>query len=201
MLGKLGNITNTSTYPRATKVLEKYRNYVVQQAKSNLSKGGDNGAHKASGTLYKSIRGYINKKFNRSLQGRFTGGSSMPSLTFEMKGYGAYLDKGVKGAKSNYIENRTSPYKFRGNKKMVNTKSISKWVKAKGLSENLTFAIARSVYNKGIKRTLFFTKPFEKRLNITLFKYHKAIADDIANNFANQIAKQLKQRKKLNKKK
>ena len=66
----------TSTYPRATKVLESYKKYVVSQAKSNLTRQG------AKGALHNSIKGYISKKFNRSVSGKFLGGSSMPSLNF-----------------------------------------------------------------------------------------------------------------------
>lgn len=201
------DLKNTSTYPRARRVLEAYKKYVVSQSKANLTRGrmvnGKKQSYKASSKLYGSIKGYVNAKMNRSVKGRFTGGSQMPSLTFEMADYGKFVDEGVKGSKSNYIENINSPNKFRGNKKSVPVGPIKAWCKRKGISEKLAFIIARSIYEKGIKASHFFTKPLEKRNRTMWTAYHKAIADDIANNFANKIAAQIKkaeQNKLLNKK-
>jgi len=185
----------TSQYTRAYRVLDKFKRYVVQQSKSNLTKGN----HNASSDLYGSIKGYINKRQKRSLAGKFTGGSSLPQLSFEMNAYGEFLDKGVKGSKSNYIKNRTSPYKFgkNGDKKSVPVEPIRKWVQSKGLDAGSEYAIAKSIYQKGIEKTAFFSKPFDKRFNTTMNLYHKAVANDIANNIANQIAKKLRNKNKL----
>lgn len=197
------DIKNTSTYPRARRVLEKYKNYVIQQSRSNLTKGrmvnGARKSYKASSSLYKSLKGYVNSKMNRSLKGRFTGGSQMPSLTFEMNDYGKFVDEGVKGSKSNYIENSKSPYQFSGRKKSVPVKPIEEWCRKKGISEKLAFIIAKSIYEKGIKASHFFTKPLEKREKGVMRQYHKAIADDISNNFANQIARKIRQAQKIKK--
>lgn len=179
----------TSTYLRATAVLNSFRKYVVQQAKSNLTKGD----HKPSGALYGSIKGYVSKKFNRNLKGQFTGGTTMPSLEFQMNDYGKFLDEGVKGSKSNYIKNRNTPYKFgrNGDKKSVPVEPIRKWVQQRGLKAGSEYAIAKSIYQKGIERTGFFTKPFEKRFKATKKLYHQAIANDIASNFANQLQRSM----------
>ncbi len=187
----------TSTYPRARRVMDRYKSYVVQQSKSNLTKGGRHGSHKATGNLYGSIKGYIDSKMNRDVSGKFTGGSQAPSLTFEMAYYGKFLDEGVRGASSSYIKNRLSENKFKGNKKSVPVGDIKKWCRAKGISENLAFVIARSIYQKGIEASHFFTKPLEKRMRGAMMEYHSAIADDIANNFANQIEKKLKRSKNI----
>lgn len=194
------NLKNTSTYPKARRVLEKYKKYVVSQAKRNLSKGrmvrGKKQSYKGSGKLHGSIKGYVTAKMNRSIKGRFTGGSQMPSLTFEMANYGKFIDEGVRGSKSNYIENRNSPNKFRNNKGSVPVGRIKTWCKKKGISEKLAFIIARSIYEKGIKASHFFTKPLQKRNKSMWMEYHKAVADDIALNFANKIEKQLKKAQK-----
>ena len=53
------------------------------------------------------------------------------------------------------------------------SEGIKKWVKARRFQfkdkkgkflsyESTAYIIARSIYNKGIKASLFFTKPFEK---------------------------------------
>ena len=194
------DLKNTSTYPKARRVLEKYKKYVVSQSKRNLSKGrmvrGKKSSYKSSGKLHGSIKGYVTAKMNRSIKGRFTGGSQMPSLTFEMANYGKFIDEGVRGSKSNYLENRNSPNKFRNNKKSVPVGAIKKWCKKKGISDRLAFIIARSIYEKGIKASHFFTKPLQKRNKSMWTEYHKAIADDIAVNFANKIEKQLRKAQK-----
>lgn len=181
----------TSTYPRATAVLNNYRKYVVQQSKSNLTKAG----HKASGKLYGSIRGYISKKFNRSATGLFTGGSTMPSLTFEMASYGEFVDEGVHGSESSYVENSRSTAKFKGGKKSVPVGPIRKWCQSKGIDPKIAFIIARSIYKKGIKRSMFFSKPFEKRYPALVNTYAAAVASDIQTNLANRLARTIKKTK------
>lgn len=187
----------TSIYPKATRVLTEYRNYVVQQARTRLTKGGKHGSHKASGSLYRSVKGYISKRFNRNVSGRFTGGSKMPSLTFEYNMYGEFLDKGVKGTKSNYIGNRNTPYSFKKGKKSVPVGPIRKWVQQKGLKPGIEYAIAKSIHQKGIENTKWFSKGFDKRYDSTIRQYHSAIADDIQINITNQITKSLKKSKNI----
>lgn len=180
-------LKSTSTYPRAKLVLQTWKTYVVNQAKSNLTRS----KKKASGALHKSIKGFVSSKMNRDLKGKFTGGSTMPSISFEMLQYGKFIDEGVRGSKSNYVENRTSPNKFRNGKKSVPVKAISAWLGRKGKDKKLAFIIARSIYEKGIKKTGFFEKALNKRYNVTMHKYHRAIATDIANNMANKITRKL----------
>ena len=183
----------TSNYPKAHSVLLKFSKYVVRSAKANLGKEG----HKASGKLRRSIKGTVKKTANRDLKGKFTGGSSMPSLDFEMKEYGKYIDLGVRGKSSNYTTNALSPFKFGryGDKKAVPVAPIKAWCRQKGLPVKAAYAIAKSVYQKGIKRSMFFSKPFEKRYKPTMRLYHAAIADDMATNIANQLEKKLRQNK------
>lgn len=182
----------TTNYPRATRVLEDFKRYVVSQSKRNLTMGG----HKASGKLHSSIKGYVEKKMNRGMSGRFTGGSTMPSLTFSMLEYGKYIDHGVRGSKSSRINTRRSPYKFSGRFKAVPLKPITNWCKKKGIDTSLAYPIAKSVYEKGISSSMFFLKPYNKRLKVTLKKYHSAVADDIARNMANQLERKIKQKLK-----
>jgi hypothetical protein len=176
-------------FRRTDRVLNQWRKYLVQQSKSRLSKSGSN----ATGELYGSVRGYIDKKFNRDVKGRFTGGRQLPSMHIEFNSYGQFIDKGVQGTKSNYIENRNSPYRFgrNGDKKAVPTKAISKWVAKKGLPKSLTYVIARSIYQKGIKATQWFSRSLELSKKRYLSRYHIAVADDIAENVADSIKKRL----------
>ena len=130
--------------------LNKFRDYVVSQAKSNLTRQHKN----VSKSLYNSIKGNV-----KAMPNSF-------SMDFSMEEYGFYQDKGVSGVKKKY----NTDYKYTN--KMPPAKAFDKWVVKKGLAprekgkfanrKSLSFAIARSVYINGIKPSLFFTKPFEK---------------------------------------
>jgi hypothetical protein len=91
------------------------------------------------------------------------------SIEFMMEDYGIYQDAGVNGLK----KNRGSKYSYRKgvpNAQML--KSLDVWLRRKGLSPRdksgkfvkrtgMKFALARSIFNNGLKKSLFFTKPFE----------------------------------------
>lgn len=134
------------------KYLNGFAKYVIQQSKSNLTKGKKN----SSKELYNSLSTEINVSANSF------------SLSFEMEDYGKFQDKGVSGTQKKY----NTPYKYTN--KMPPPSAFSKWVITKGLKgtrdkqgrfvsrKSLQFAIAKSVFKNGIKPSLFFTKPFEK---------------------------------------
>ena len=143
--------------------IDKFRKYVVQQSRSNLTKQKKN----ASKGLYNSIKG-VSKVNPNSI-----------SLYFEMEEHGIYQDKGVKGTKSTHPESQSSPYSYkskggkRGLKGMPPTKALDKWVVRRGIAgrdkqgrflsrKTLKFLIAKGIFEKGIKASMFFTKPFEK---------------------------------------
>jgi hypothetical protein len=152
-------------------VLKRFRDYVIQQSRSNLSKGDKN----VSKELYNSLKGEILSENNYSLVG------------FSMAEYGQFQDQGVKG-KSSSMRAPNSPFKFGSGtgKKGGLTKSIDKWVRARGFQfrdkksgkflsyEQTGFLISRSIFHKGIKPSMFFTKPFEagykKYIDTDLFK-------------------------------
>ena len=133
------------------KALEKYAKYVIQQSRSNLTKGRTN----ASKQLYNSLSYKIDKN----------------KVTFESEKYGEFIDKGVRGANHDYAESQSSPFRFRS--KQPPSSVFDKWVKQRGIkgrdkktgrfitNKSLSFLIARSIKNKGIRATMFFTKPFE----------------------------------------
>lgn len=165
------------------KELDKFRKYVIQQAKTNLTKSKKNTSKK----LYNSING-VSKVNPNSI-----------SLYFEMLDYGVYQDKGVKGLKSNYIENKKTPYSFKkgvASRQML--KNLDKWIIRKGIAprgkdgkfinrQGLKFAIAKSIFNKGIKASLFFTKPFEKAYKNLPNELISAYGLDIEKNFIDKI--------------
>jgi ribosomal protein S17E len=131
-------------------VLDEFKAYVIQQAKSNLTRMKKN----SSKTLYNSIDGFV-KKYKNSI-----------SIYFEMEDYGFYQDQGVSGTKKKY----DTPYSYKS--KMPPPSKLDKWIVRKGIAprkqggqfvsrKSLQFLIARSIYTNGIKPSLFFTKPFE----------------------------------------
>lgn len=152
-------------------VIKKFRDYVIQQARSNLTKGGKN----------------VTKKLYDSLKGEIVTENKFSIVGFSMDDYGAFQDKGVKG-KSSSAKAPNSPFKFGSGTgpKGGLTKGIEKWVRTKGFQfrdktsgkfmsyQATAFLITRSIFHKGIKPSLFFTKPFEagykKYIDVDLVK-------------------------------
>lgn len=152
-------------------VLKRFRDYVVQQSRSNLTKGDKN----VSKDLYNSISGEVVTDETFSIVG------------FSMLDYGKFQDQGVRG-KSSSTKAPNSPFKFGSGsgQKGGLTKGIQKWVQAKRFQfrdaksgkfmsyEQTAFLISRSIFHKGIKASLFFTKPFEagykKYIDVDLIK-------------------------------
>lgn len=133
--------------------LEAFKKFVIQQSRSRLSKSNKN----VSKELYNSLKGNI-KVMPNSI-----------AVEFEMEDYGVFQDKGVSGTEKKY----NTPYSYKS--KMPPVKPLADWAKAKGLKlrdskgrfqkggyMTLGFLIARSIQRKGIKPSLFFTKPFEQ---------------------------------------
>ena len=151
------------------KVLDDYGKYVVQQAKSNLTKDVNKyGGNKGGGPLYNSIEYKPTYEPNYFL------------LDFLMEDYGPFVDKGVRGKTSTYPETAAALSQFRygsGTGPVGGlTRGVNKWIKQKKFQwrdkktgrflsyESMSFLIARSIYNKGLKANMFFTKPFERGL-------------------------------------
>jgi hypothetical protein len=140
------------------KVLTKFSKYVVSQSRANLTRKDKN----VKGNLYKSIKGET-----------FTGKNSI-GLYFEMEDYGEFQDKGVKGVSSS-AKAPNSPYRFGSGtgRKGGLTEGINQWVKDRRFQfkdnetgrfmsyEQTAFIITRSIYQKGIEASRFFSKPFE----------------------------------------
>lgn len=132
------------------KELKKFADTVIRNAKRNLKRKNK----KASGDLLHSLD-YELEVYKNSF-----------SLQFFMMDYGTFIDEGVSGKKKKY----NTPYSFTN--KMPPSKPIKNWIKKRGLKgrdkrgrfitdDSLSFLIRRSILNKGIKPTQFFTKPFQ----------------------------------------
>ncbi len=152
--------------------LNKFAKYVIQQSRSNLSKGKKN----VSKELYNSLGYEISQS-----------GSTM-SLGFDMADYGKFQDRGVSGTEKKY----NTPYKYTN--KMPPAKAFDKWTVRKGIAprgkggkfkkrEGLNYAIAKSIYKKGIRPSMFFTKPFAAAF--------KRLPDELVEAYAIGIEKQI----------
>jgi len=140
--------------------LNKFAKYVIQQSRSNLSKSDKNDTK----ALYNSL-GYNIELTKKGAE-----------LGFSMEQYGEFQDKGVRGkTSSNKAPN--SPFKFGSGtgKKGGLTEAMQSYVKRRKIQfrdrktgkflsyKSTAFLISRSIYQKGIKPSLFFTKPFVDR--------------------------------------
>tara|TARA_R100000734_G_C3314466_1_gene106072 strand:+ start:197 stop:682 length:486 start_codon:yes stop_codon:yes gene_type:complete len=133
-------------------VLNNFAKYVIQQSRSNLTKGNKN----------------VTKKLYNSLDYNLLFDNSGFILQFVMEEYGAYQDLGVSGTKKKY----DTPFKYTN--KRPPSSAFDKWNVRKGIAprgqggkfakrKGLNYVIAKSIFEQGIKPSLFFTKPFEKR--------------------------------------
>jgi hypothetical protein len=158
-------------------ILDEFKANLIREAKRNLS------AQNTSGRLKDSLKGYV-KESKNSIQ-----------ISFEMEDYGFYQDQGVKGVKSG---KSLGGYRYtrRGGqgslKGMPPPRAFDKWTVRKGIAprdkegrfikrKSLNFLIARSIFNKGIKPTLFFTRPFEK--------YFKRLPDEMIEKYGLDMEK------------
>ena len=153
--------------------LNKFAKEVIRQSRSNLTRKGKRVGNKLYNSLDYALA--VSQK-----------GTSF-SLEFEMADYGDFVDRGVSGKKKKY----DTPFSFKS--KWPPRKEILKWVNAKRLrlrdpetgrfkkggQESLAFLIQRSIFNKGIKPSLFFTKPFENAFKALPPDLEKAFALDV----------------------
>lgn len=147
----------SADYRKTQEALNKFAKYVIQQSRSNLSKKKKN----VSKDLYNSLD-YNLKVHPNSF-----------SLEFFMSDYAAFVDKGVKGKKSSYSQSSNSPFSFKNKRPPM--QPLADWAKKrnirlrdekgrykKGNYRTIGFILQKSIYEKGIKASMFFTKPFEK---------------------------------------
>ena len=167
-----------------TEALERYLNsfgkYVVQQSRTNLTKGKKN----------------VSKDLYNSISFKVTTTADGFSVQFFMDSYGTFVDKGVSGTdvrrsfKDYKGRTISSPYKYTS--KQPPSSVLDKWIVKKGIAprdekgrfisrKSISFLIARSIKRKGIQGISFFQKP----LMLGLKQFGKdmlgAVKDDIIN--------------------
>ena len=151
--------------------LQEFEQRVVQASKDNLKKQKKD----STGKLSNSIKGEV-KVMPNSIR-----------MFFQMEEYGFYQDRGVNGIRTVRSDREFSFKKGVPSREML--KSLDVWIRRKGIKafiprnkkgqftsrKSLKFMLARSIFNKGIKASMFFTKPFnsafEKLPNELIEKY------------------------------
>jgi hypothetical protein len=138
---------NQQTY----KYLNDFAKYVIQQSRSNLTKGGKN----------------VDKKLYNSLDKEIQVGANSFRIAFLMENYGNFQDKGVSGTQKKY----NTPFSYKTKRPPI--KPITDWVTKKRFQfrnretgkfmsyKSTAYLIAGGILKNGIKPSLFFTKPFE----------------------------------------
>ena len=133
------------------KYLNDFAKYVIQQSRSNLTKGNKN----------------VNKNLYNSLDKEIEVGANSFRLAFLMEDYGKFQDKGVSGTERKY----NTPFSYKSKRPPL--KPITDWVKSRRFQfrqkngkfmsyQSTAFLVRNSIFKKGIKPSLFFTRPFEK---------------------------------------
>ena len=120
--------------------LNNFGKFVVQQARTRLTKGRKN----------------VSKKLYNSLGYKINATQDSISVIFEMEDYGKFQDQGVSGIKKKY----DTPFSFKS--KMPPSKAFSQFVVRKNIKgsrdekgrfvsrKSLQYLISRSVYMRGI---------------------------------------------------
>ena len=132
------------------KYLNDFAKYVIQQSRSNLTKGGKN----------------VNKNLYNSLDKEIEVGANSFRMAFLMEDYGTFQDKGVSGKEKKY----NTPFSYKSKRPPL--KPITDWVKNRRFQfrqkngkfmsyQSTAFLVRNSIFKKGIKPSLFFTRPFE----------------------------------------
>jgi len=163
---------------KVNKTIQMFRDYVIKESKDNLNRS----KHNNTKGLYNSIKGEIVTEDKYTIVG------------FSMDNYGLFVDKGVKGADPSKVSKNAkitgqqapdSPFSFKS--KRPPSKFLEDWAKKKnirlrdekgrfkqGSYKTIGMIIAKNIWARGIKPSLFFTKPFEagykKYIDVDLIK-------------------------------
>jgi hypothetical protein len=177
------------TFKEVEKELENFSDYVIQQARSRLTR-----LKKNEGQLYKSLKADVKQEVGAFL------------VEFLMEDYGAFVDEGVRGknpskvSPNSKIRGQQAPNsrfrfgsgKMRGTfKSFVNKMALFAKKKnvrfrqgdtgkfAKGSYKSMGYVIAKNIYNRGLKPTMFFSVPYERGVNRFSDKFKDAFVLDV----------------------
>lgn len=145
--------------------LDKIAKDIIKQSRANLTRRKIT----AQGQLYRSLQSNV-QVFQNSI-----------AIEVLMEHYGKYVDQGVSGTERRF----DTPFSYRD--KMPPVSVFSSWIVKRGIAprnergeflsrRSLQFAIAKTVYKRGIRPTRFYTDAVESAM--------KRIPDEIAEAYA-----------------
>tara|TARA_R110000851_G_scaffold237164_1_gene389993 strand:- start:6158 stop:6658 length:501 start_codon:yes stop_codon:yes gene_type:complete len=158
-----------------SKALSNFGQAVVDTARANLKSSGK----VSTGNLYRSLDWSLKVSKDTKM-----------ILEIEMADYGEIIDKGINGTKVNH----GSPFSYTN--KRPPSSAFDGWSVRKGIAprdskgrflkrKSLSYIIAKSVFENGIKPSLFFTKAFNKEF--------QSLPDDVAFAYSEDIEKIIKE--------
>ena len=160
-----------------------------------LQKLGNNVVKEGKGILKKKKKTTSGNTLFNDFDYLVTKQQDSVTLEFEFGGaedYWQFVDEGVRGAGgfkgSGRARGQGSPFKF--SSKMPPRQPLMQWIKNKPLKgrdkkgrfikrESFAFLIQRSIFQRGLERTQFFSKPFTEQLNKETDNITEAFADDL----------------------
>ena len=160
-----------------------------------MQKMGNNVVREGKSILKKKKKTTSGNELYNDFDYLVTSDKSSVVLEFEFgraNDYWAFVDEGVKGAGgykgSGKMRGQGSPFKF--SDKMPPRSAIDRWIVGKPLKaarkngkfiprKSIAFLIQRAIYQRGLQRTQFFSKPFTDELRKETNKIVKAFADDL----------------------
>tara|TARA_R100000656_G_C3947247_1_gene127748 strand:+ start:677 stop:1213 length:537 start_codon:yes stop_codon:yes gene_type:complete len=161
----------------------------------SLQKLGNNVVKEGRGILKKKKKTTSRNTLYNDFDYLVTADKSSVTLEFEFGGaedYWAFVDEGVRGAGgfkgSGKMRGQGSPFKF--STKMPPRQPLIDWIKNKPIkgrdksgrfitNKSLGFLIQRAIYQRGLTRTQFFSKPFTQELSKQTDKITEAFANDL----------------------
>jgi len=172
-------------FKNTIQAMQKMGNNVVREGRSILKRKKK---QTKQNTLYKDFDYLV------------TSDKSSVVLEFEFgraNDYWAFVDEGVRGAGgykgSGKMRGGKSPFKFSA--KMPPRQPLIEWIKNKPIKlrgakgkfieknaqniKSVAYLIQRAIYQRGLQRTQFFSKPFTDELKKETDKIVKAFADDL----------------------
>jgi hypothetical protein len=178
-------------FTKTIQVMQKLGSSVADKAKKNLKN-----KQTSSNKLYNGID-YVVTSNKKGVE-----------VTWEFGGdiYWNFVDQGVKGSGgykgSGKMRGQGSPFRFK--KQNIAKGVIEKWIANKPLKlrgadgkfvqknkqniKSASFLIGRAIAQRGLTRTLFFTKPYEKQIA----KYEDKISQAVSDDFEKELEKVFK---------
>mgnify|MGYP003116417290 FL=1 len=160
-------------FKQTRQALYDFANSVIKQAKGNLAR------HKKNRFITGNSSGQLSNSLGYSMKGL--------DLQFYMAEYGVYQDEGVKGSKTTYDKSKNSRFSYTN--KRPPSQPLADWAKAKNIRlrdekgrfkkgnyKSIGYILAKNIFEKGLRASFFFTKPFEQNL------------DKLENNLADKFA-------------